>query len=157
MQKTMSVYDLLMPDKRIAIVIWTFVIAGFLIRQILRNQVEKGEELSDSRLLCPKILYFCYSSSLKGLIVWCFIALVTQNLNVLFGVVLSHWYYFSFLTLLCVWHYMTVVSCMQDPMIICVHFPTMIFQWSKLLLLMKLWSICPVVWNILSMFFKGRS
>ncbi|XP_057766171.1 uncharacterized protein LOC130986710 [Salvia miltiorrhiza] len=41
LQKTTTVYDLLMLDKPFAIIISSFVVAGFLIRQIVRKQVEK--------------------------------------------------------------------------------------------------------------------
>ncbi|KAG6397393.1 hypothetical protein SASPL_143560 [Salvia splendens] len=41
MQKSTSVYDLLMLEKPVAIVFWSFVVAGLLIRRILRKQVEK--------------------------------------------------------------------------------------------------------------------
>ncbi|KAH6833785.1 phosphatidylinositolglycan-like protein [Perilla frutescens var. hirtella] len=41
LQKTTSVYDLLMLDKPAAIVLWSFVLAGFIVRQLLRKQVEK--------------------------------------------------------------------------------------------------------------------
>lgn len=52
----MSVYDLLMLDKPDAIVLWSLVVAGFLVRQFLRKQIEKGEELRNSRLSYPKIM-----------------------------------------------------------------------------------------------------
>lgn len=41
LQKTMSVYDLLMLDKPDAIFLWSLVVAGFLVRQFIRKQIEK--------------------------------------------------------------------------------------------------------------------
>ncbi|KAI3451013.1 hypothetical protein Pfo_007678 [Paulownia fortunei] len=40
-QNMTSVCQLLTPDKPVAIVLWSFTIAGILLRQLLRKQVEK--------------------------------------------------------------------------------------------------------------------
>lgn len=66
------VFRILMPDQPVVIVLWSFALAGFLSRQFLRKQVEKGEEFEN---VYPELMriafgWICSCTSIR--IVGCF-------------------------------------------------------------------------------------